>query len=290
MEADAQVLLTKEIAQNICDILTEESGYPVLVTDKDGIIFAASDRKRIGNFHPVAKKVVDGVIDEGIVTKDEEIRSGGVTKAGINIPVVYDGVRIANMGITGDPGIVRPVVGVASRITQMLLKNDEQVKVLSHTIEELNTYLQEISATVEEISTSAQQVASASQDTYRITTESKDKMKSIFEVLNIIKHIASQSNLIGLNAAIEAARVGEAGRGFSVVANEVRKLATSSSESVEAIGKIVNEVQNLFLQITSRVEQNKEVTYEQSVALTSVTQRIQSIEHTIAKLMESIHS
>ena len=66
--------------------------------------------------------------------------------------------------------------------------------------------------------------------------------QKIAEIVGLISGIAGQTNLLGLNAAIEAARVGEAGRGFGVVAEEIRKLATSSSESIQKIDGILKAV------------------------------------------------
>ena len=64
-------------------------------------------------------------------------------------------------------------------------------------------------------------------------------------ILKIIDDIAKQTNIIGLNAAIEAARVGKAGGGFSAVATEIRKLAVSTSTSTKEIGSITNSVKTI---------------------------------------------
>ena len=80
-------------------------------------------------------------------------------------------------------------------------------------------------------------------DTQKVTELLITRSTEIKFILNKITGIASQTNLLALNAAIEAARAGEYGKGFSVVADEIRKLATSSSDAVSEIAEILNEIQ-----------------------------------------------
>ncbi|MDP4145445.1 MAG: methyl-accepting chemotaxis protein [Bacillota bacterium] len=81
-------------------------------------------------------------------------------------------------------------------------------------------------------------------DSVGLVSQLGEKTKEIGGILDIINGISSQTNLLALNAAIEAARAGEVGKGFSVVAEEIRKLAEQSSESTKRINGIISEIKD----------------------------------------------
>jgi transcriptional regulator of acetoin/glycerol metabolism len=135
-----------------------------------------------------------------------------------------------------------------------------------------------LAATCEEISAQTEEIAASSRILTEVARDSQLRVKQSDQVLELIRSIASQTNLLGLNAAIEAARVGELGRGFGVVAAEIRKLAGTSAQSTNEVGSII-----------AAIRKNSDATYAQMNDMQNAIGQIATAVNQIADTIQQVN-
>ncbi|HUA09699.1 MAG TPA: HAMP domain-containing methyl-accepting chemotaxis protein [Candidatus Acidoferrales bacterium] len=166
------------------------------------------------------------------------------------------------------------VAGNADRVRSESNVTDQQVREGRNEVLALSKGMGSISDTVADVVSEMQSLDGAS--------------RQIGEILGLIEEIADQTNLLALNAAIEAARAGEHGRGFAVVADEVRKLAENSASSTKQIGQLVADIQRRTSAVLERTARANSLVQNNAESARNVTTMIETISTRVTEVAQLV--
>jgi len=192
-------------------------------------------------------------------------------------------------------GIAYPVFGSQGEVIGGLIvcENITHLEELTLAANQLSAVTGQVVDTVSALESLNNTILASGQDLSRQSQNALAKVKSTGEVLHFIKGISNQTNILGLNAAIEAARVGQAGRGFSVVADEIRKLASESLKSVELITATLGNIHSSSNSVNTEVGRVSEYVQEQANVvgqLSAIVQQLHSVGDTLRHQAEKMVS
>lgn len=153
-----------------------------------------------------------------------------------------------------------------------------QLEKMVNMSEKLVVAVNQISSNAINLTASAEELASSVQVINTNTQQMLNDVKNTDSILQLINEVASQTHLLGLNAAIEAARAGEQGRGFNVVAEEIRKLAGRTNTSVKDIKEIIGVIKKHIEAMAAQITEIADVTGEQSAAAQEVVGFVEDLE------------
>lgn len=165
-------------------------------------------------------------------------------------------------------------------------KRDSTELLLKHA-QRINDSIVQIAATVEELNASQEELAASMTEVAKLSAQASADVNNTNQILSAIQQIASQTNLLGLNAAIEAARAGEMGRGFAVVAEEVRKLSVQSTDSVKDIGTMLQQMKGSMETVIQNTQQTAHITQEQAHATQSITTMVNNLQQVSEEMLLS---
>lgn len=220
-----------------------------------------------------------------------------------NVNKCNDNIIENQQGVTG---VARSIKDISKAVEESAIAVNnvsnyvsDSSKIISETYSLSKEVEKEFRSTFEAVATGTQEademmqhmdiMRSSIHSAVSAVTELQEKMDTIGQFLESITKIAAQTNLLSLNAAIEAARAGESGKGFTVVAEEIRKLAEQSSQTAKDIHNITIEAQNTTRNAIEEVQKGNASVEEGTAKVTDVMQIFGTVKNSIDSVNSKLY-
>lgn len=185
--------------------------------------------------------------------------------------------------IRDEQGIPLRVAGTIRDVTHEVNK-EEVIRMVNVQMEGLLSAINEIVRGIVSVTEQAQDIAEVQEQSHQAAMEVKEKTNETRDITGFISEVANQTGLLGLNASIEAAHAGEYGRGFSIVASEVRKLAEHSRQASSTIATTMQEMNERIDHILAKISSMSSLTEAQA----ALTEQVNASAEEVSTMSEEL--
>ncbi len=284
---DVKDIVDQSVLQSFLENYALSVGLAVVVADRNGekIVDGCMSRDASIGSSAVVNRIVD-TVSNTLRTYSEITQTDSHIFA---VPVIVKdqvlGAVICEDVNTGDNNIDAAITVVEIFVSSIVDAGYNRVSVESLASQLAENFIQ-VSKTLEELALSAQNITEQQQSLGEDISKVESVTSEISDITGSINKLADRTMMLGLNASIEAARLGNDGRGFAVVATQIRELSASSRKTSEDIKKLNDQINEYVVSTISNSRESLKTTEDQSAAMQELSATIQTMVAVAQSLKE----